>query len=107
MIQNLWSRIVGPTLTLVLALVVTTGLILVNIELSIALFWGWLVGSAVCFCLAFWRRHAAWAASGFILLGGALVAALIWQGIADWWWPLALTALGVIYLSLASMLPDH
>lgn len=106
MTHKLWSRIAAPMLT-VLALVILSGFVMAYAWLPGALLLFWLVGSIACFSISLWRHSAAWATSALIQTGGVLVAVSIWQGITNWWWPLGLVALGVIYLSLASMLPDQ
>ncbi|HEY7358921.1 MAG TPA: hypothetical protein VH590_20700 [Ktedonobacterales bacterium] len=104
MARDLWSRALALVVALLIALAIIAGLILTGAALPIALLVGWLVSSAVCLGVGLWRRSANWATPGFIQLGGALDAALASLGIAVWWWPLGLVALGVVYLPLASLL---
>jgi hypothetical protein len=101
------SRVVALTLGLLIALALITGLILIGATLPLALFWGWLVSSMICLGIGIWRRGTAWAAPGFIQLGGAFGAALAWLGVATWWWPLGLVAFGVVAVALANLLPDR
>jgi hypothetical protein len=104
MARDLWSRVLALAAALLIALAIIAGLILTGTALPIALLVGWLVSSAVCLGIGLWRSSADWATPGFIQLGGVVDAALASLGIAAWWWPLGLVALGVVYLPLASLL---
>lgn len=104
MARQLWSRVIALAAALLGALAIIYRLILVGVALPVALLLGWLISSIVCLSIAVWRRDTGWAVLGFIELGGALEAALFWQDVSTWWWPLGLIALGVAYVPLASLL---
>lgn len=104
MARHLWSRVGALAAALLGALAIIYGLILAGAALPIALLLGWLLSSVVCLSISVWRRDTGWAVLGFIELGGALDAALLWQGISNWWWPFGLVVPGVAYVPLASLL---
>ncbi len=107
MARHLWSRAFALSLALLLTLTLIYGLTLAGAALPTALLAGWLISSAACLVIGASRRAASWAALGFIELGGALLAALAWQDVVVWWWPLGLVALGVAYVPLAHLLPER
>ncbi len=105
MARNLWFRIAVLISALFITQASINGLILAGAAPSIALLVGWLGSSIVSLLLGRARRSMGWTTLGLIELGGALVAALMWQKIAVWWWPAGLIALGVAYIFLASLPP--
>lgn len=107
MTSRSWARVVAPTTAVLIALAIISGLTLADATLPFALLVGWLVSSVICLGIGAWRRADPWIAPGLIFLGGALAAALIWLGVLNWWWPLALVALGVAYVALAGLFPDQ
>lgn len=107
MLRNLWSGLQAVAVALLILLLTAYGLILLGEPLFVALAFGWLISSIICLAVGAWRRAAAWATCGFTVLGGALVVWLIAQGVANWWWPLGLVALGVAYVPLATLLPGR
>jgi hypothetical protein len=104
MLGNFWSGLQAVAVALLLLLLAAYGLLLAGEPLPAALAFGWLMSGVVCLAVGAWRRTTAWAICGFFALGGALVAVLIAQGVANWWWPLGLVLLGVAYVPLAFLL---
>jgi hypothetical protein len=104
MARQFWSGFAPLAIALLIALTIIYGLLLGSADVPGALLAGWLVSGLVCLGIGVWRRNSAWAKPGFVQLGGALAAALIWQGVVIWWWPLGLVALGVAYMALANAL---
>jgi len=107
MTRHLWSAMAPALTALLILMAVFFGLILASASLPVALMLGWLVSGGVSLAMGAWRRSVGWAALGLTELGGALTAALIWQDVLNWWWPLGLVALGVAYVPLAALLPGQ
>ncbi len=107
MLRILWSGFRVTVLALLILLLAAYGLILAGEPLPAALAFGALISSLACLAIGAWRRTTPWATCGFIVWGGALVAALIARGVANWWWPLGLVAPGVAYVPLACLLSER
>ncbi|HLW01417.1 MAG TPA: hypothetical protein VKT82_22365 [Ktedonobacterales bacterium] len=103
MTRHFWSGFAPLAVALLIALAIIVGMLMIGADVPTALLVGWLVSGLVCLGIGAWRHDSSWATPGFIQLGGALAAALIWQGIVTWWWPLGLVALGVAYMALANL----
>lgn len=104
--RQIWSGMLAMAVGLVITFAIAYGLALTDMPTIPALMWGWLSSAVICLSLGI-RRYPLWGTFGSLELGGALVTAMIWQGISNWWWPLGLVVLGLLYLVLAESLPTQ